>query len=256
MAEKRYYWLKLHKDFFKQHKIRIIEDMPNGKDYILFYLKLLVESVTHNGRLRFSDTIPYNQQMLATITSTNIDVVKAAMQVFIELHMIEILDDETIYMSEVNTMIGSESEAAEKKRLQRAKKQAAETCYKDFVPKIGDIVGTLSGHCPTEIRDNSIDNRDKNIECDKKSYGKYNNVFLTADEYAQLTQKKETIERLSFWLHNHPDVQYADHYSVVLQWAKEDAAKTSDKKKKLKRDPSFDIDEIKRKAMYEEDYDI
>ena len=42
---KKYYWLKLNK-IFKQHNIRIIEEMENGKDYILFYLKLLVESIS------------------------------------------------------------------------------------------------------------------------------------------------------------------------------------------------------------------
>ena len=48
MAEtKKYYWLKLKRDFFKRHDIRIIEEMPNGKDYILFYNKLLLESIDH-----------------------------------------------------------------------------------------------------------------------------------------------------------------------------------------------------------------
>jgi hypothetical protein len=45
MAEKRYYWLKLKRDFFKRHDIKIIEAMPNGKDYVLFYLKLLVVGI-------------------------------------------------------------------------------------------------------------------------------------------------------------------------------------------------------------------
>ena len=81
MAEKKYYWLKLKRDFFKRHDIRIIEAMPNGKDYILFYLKMLLESVDHDGALRFSDTIPYNADMLAVITNTNVDVVRAAMKV-------------------------------------------------------------------------------------------------------------------------------------------------------------------------------
>ena len=49
MSNKKYYWLKLKKDFFKRHDIQIIENMPNGKDYVLFYLKLLVESVDHEG---------------------------------------------------------------------------------------------------------------------------------------------------------------------------------------------------------------
>ena len=114
--DKKFYWLKLNKDFFKRHDIRIIEEMPNGKDYILFYLKLLLESVNHEGHLRFSDTIPYNEQMLSVITNTNIDNVRSAMKVLLELNMIEILDDSTIYMAEVSKMVGSETKWAEYKR--------------------------------------------------------------------------------------------------------------------------------------------
>ena len=73
MASKKYYWLKLQKDFFKRHDIQIIESMPNGKEYILFYLKLLAESVSHEGELRFSETIPYDEKMLSVVTNTNID---------------------------------------------------------------------------------------------------------------------------------------------------------------------------------------
>ena len=111
---KKYYWLKLKRDFFKRHDIRIIEEMPNGKDYVFFYLKMLLESVDHEGSLRFSDTIPYNEQMLSVVTNTNIDIVRSAMKLF----------------------IGSETAWAEKKRLQRAK---------------GDNVPQLSSKCPTEI---------------------------------------------------------------------------------------------------------
>ena len=58
MAEvKKYYWLKLEKNFFKRHDIQIIEDMENGKDYVLFYLKLILESMNHEGRLRFNDLV-------------------------------------------------------------------------------------------------------------------------------------------------------------------------------------------------------
>ena len=123
MAEKdkRYFWLKLKRDFFKRHDIQIIEAMPNGKDYILFYLKLLCESVDHEGNLRFSEQIPYNAEMLATITNTNVDVVRSAVKIFSELHMMDILDDGTYFMNEVQKMIGSETYWAERKRIQKAK---------------------------------------------------------------------------------------------------------------------------------------
>ena len=145
----KFYWLKLKRDFFKRHDIRIIEEMPNGKDYILFYLKLLLESVDHEGSLRFSDTIPYNEQMLSVVTNTNIDIVRSAMKLFIELNMMSIYDDQTIYMNEVDKLIGSETKWAEKKRLQRAK---------------GDNVPMLSSNCPTEIE--KEEEKEKEIEKD------------------------------------------------------------------------------------------
>ena len=107
MAEKKkYYWLRLKRDFFKRHDITIIESMDNGKDYILFYLKLLCESVDHEGNLRFSDEIPYNEKMLSTITNTNIDIVRTAIEVFTTLGMMDIMDDGTYYMNGVEKMIG------------------------------------------------------------------------------------------------------------------------------------------------------
>lgn len=121
--DKKYYWLKLQKDFFKRHDIRLIQSMPNGTEYVLFYLKLMVESLAHNGRLRFSEKIPYDESMLAVITDTNIDIVRNATRILEELGMLQVLDDSTIYMTEVNNLIGVQTEGAERKQLQRQKRQ-------------------------------------------------------------------------------------------------------------------------------------
>lgn len=97
--------------------------MENGEKYLLFYMKLLVESIDHDGRLRFSDTIPYNEKMLATITNTDVDIVRTAVKVFIELEMMIQMDDGTLHMAQVKTMIGDETEWAEKKRIYRQEKK-------------------------------------------------------------------------------------------------------------------------------------
>ena len=133
--DERYYWLKLQRDFFKRHDVRIVESMPNGKDYILFYLKLLCESIDHEGRLRFSQAIPYDDQMLAAITNTNIDIVRSAVKVFMELHLMEILDDKTFYMTELENMVGSETKWAQKKRDYRRTLKGQD---KDNVPQLSD----------------------------------------------------------------------------------------------------------------------
>ena len=123
----RFYWLKLKRDFFKRHDIRVIESMPNGKDYVLFYLKLLLESVDHEGSLRFSETIPYNEEMLAVITNTNVDIVRSAMKLFVELGMMEVLDEGTIYMNEVERMIGSAADNDNANRQRRFRERQKTT---------------------------------------------------------------------------------------------------------------------------------
>lgn len=161
----RYYWLKLHKDFFKRHDITVIENMPNGKDYVLFYLKLMLESVDHEGALRFSDTIPYSETMLASVTHTNVDVVRSALKILTELGMVEVFDDKTLFMTEVAKLLDSETYAAKRKRLQRENEEK------------GDIVPRLSPVCPQEIeieieKEKDIDTeleRDKKTCAEKKS---------------------------------------------------------------------------------------
>lgn len=182
MSDGKYYWLKLKRDFFKRHDIRIVEGMPNGKEYILFYLKLLCESVDHEGSLRFSDRIPYSEDMLATITNTNIDIVRNAVKVFIELQMMEIMDDGTIFMTEVNDMIGSETEWAKKKREYRASK----------LPELGhdeDIVLPLSDKSKSlekEIEKEKETDKDKRV-----------NYQLIADMYNEICISFPRIRSLS-----------------------------------------------------------
>lgn len=155
MADGRYYWLKLKRDFFKRHDIRIIEAMPNGKDYILFYLKLLCESVDHEGNLRFSEQIPYNEEMLATITNTDVDVVRSAVKIFSSLEMIEVMDDGTYYMNEVQKMIGSaannDNANRQRRYRERQKLLAQQAEVTDTVTKSNESKSKKKSKSKTDI---------------------------------------------------------------------------------------------------------
>lgn len=122
-AERKKYWLKLDKDFLKSPQMKVIKNMPNGKDYIIFYLSLMLESVETVGHLRFTSLVPYNADMLSSVTDTNIDIVKNAIQIFCELGMMQIFDDGTIFMTEVPKITGKECESAERVRKYRLKQQ-------------------------------------------------------------------------------------------------------------------------------------
>lgn len=117
--DKKKYWLKLDKDFMKSPQMKVIRNMPNGKDYIIFYLSLMLESVETVGHLRFTSLVPYNAEMLSSVTDTNVDVVRSAIKLFCELGMMQIFDDGTIFMTEVPKITGKESESAERVRKYR-----------------------------------------------------------------------------------------------------------------------------------------
>lgn len=120
---KKYYWLKLNVDFFEKEEIKLIENMKNGKEYIIFYMKLLLKSVNSEGKLLFKDVIPYTDDMLATVTGTDIDVVRSAVNLFLKLDLMQKLDDGALFMLETQKMIGHETEWARKKREYREKKK-------------------------------------------------------------------------------------------------------------------------------------
>ena len=192
----KYYWLKLKKDFFKRHDIRIIESMPNGKDYILFYLKLLVESVDHEGALRFSDTIPYNSEMLSVITNTNVDIVKNALEVFTNLKMIELLDDQTIYMNEVEKMIGSAADNDNANRQRRFRERRKTSALEASVTKCNAGV--------TDSVTNDNESKSKSIEIDielDKDINIDNSNNISIPPISPLSEKEENRKKLfaEFW---------------------------------------------------------
>ena len=234
MAEKRYYWLKLKRDFFKRHDIRIIEAMPNGKDYILFYLKLLLESVDHDGALRFSETIPYNEEMLSVVTNTNVDIVRSAMKLFAELGMVEILDDCTIYMNEVERMIGSAADNDNANRQRRFRERQKSIA----LPSRYDDV-TKNNESKSIEKDKEIKKDIESIAPAKPSkptrhkYGEYNNVLLTDEDVDKLKAEfpdwQARIERLSSYIAQ-SGKSYKNHLATIRNWAKKDEERGAPKR--------------------------
>lgn len=144
--KKRFYWLKLKKDFFQQHQIKVLKALPNGRLYALIYLELLAESTTHDGELRYSKMLPYDTVTLASVIDEDKDNVEKAIETFINLELVEILDDGTIFMREIQKLIGSETGSAERQREYRKKQKELESV-------------TMSRQCLLENREQSIENR-------------------------------------------------------------------------------------------------
>lgn len=174
---KRFYWLKLRDDFFYTTEIKIMKSLPNGKDYIILLLQLRLLSINHNGLLQYNEYIPYDINTLASLTDTNVDIIRSGIKIFEGMKLLSILDDGTFFMEKISELVGGESKWAEYKRDQRNLKKQENLALEDDKKVELDNVQKKSneniGQCP--IRDKSIENKIIDIKNSSSSENKFDN---------------------------------------------------------------------------------
>lgn len=180
---KRFYWLKLRRDFFKRHDIKILESMPQGKEYVLFYIKLLAESVDHGGELRFNETIPYTADMLAAVTDTDTEVVDKALDNLKTLGLLVVADDGTMSLPYAVKLIDSCADNDNARRQAR---------YRERHKADNGNSNTIS----------TPNNTDSNTESNTKSNGTVTQSITNSNEILDIEIdtrdidiKRESIER-------------------------------------------------------------
>lgn len=94
-------WIKFSTDTFNDEKIRLIESLPECDTILIIWFKILALAGRTNagGYLLFNSTIPYTDEMLATLFNRNIHTVRLAIQTFVNFGMIEIDEQQTMLIS-------------------------------------------------------------------------------------------------------------------------------------------------------------
>lgn len=123
---KRYYWLKLKEDFFRDKVMKKLRKIAGGDTYVIIYLKMMLLSITSDGCL-FYDGV---EQDFSSELALDLDEDKENVQVTVAFLMrngklIQKSDTE-FYMPDAYNAIGSETKAAERVRKHRLNKQASE----------------------------------------------------------------------------------------------------------------------------------
>ena len=116
---KKYYYLRLKDNFFDSDELKILESMKDGYLYSNILLKLYLRSLKNDGKLVVNDHIPYNAEMLASVTGHQIGTVKQALSIFKDLGLIDVLENGAIYMLDIQNFIGKGSSEADRKREYR-----------------------------------------------------------------------------------------------------------------------------------------
>lgn len=170
MAEKKYYWLKLPRNFFGKHYIKILRAKENGELLVLFYMWMLTEAIDHNGRLRYSEDIPYDEEMLAEASGFALHIVTQALQQFTKLQLVITESDGTLFMTKSIEMVGSESASAQRVREYRERKNSKEK-------KPETVENTESNDnvtkCNADVQKSNIEKElEKELEKENKKGGK------------------------------------------------------------------------------------
>ena len=170
MAEKKYFWLKLPRNFFGKHYIKILRAKENGELLVLFYMWMLTEAIDHEGRLRYSEDIPYDEEMLAEASGFALHIVTQALQQFTKLQLVITESDGTLFMPKSIEMIGSESASAQRVREYRERKNSKEK-------KPETVENTESNDnvtkCNADVQKSNIEKElEKELEKENKKGGK------------------------------------------------------------------------------------
>ena len=220
---RKYYYLKLKENYFDDDSIVLLESMQDGVLYSNILLKLYLKSLKHGGRLQLDEDIPYTAQMIATITRQQIGTVERALQIFLKLGLVEVLDSGTFYMSNIELLIGQSSTEAERKRAARLQNKA--------LSALRTSGGHMSDIRPPEIEiKREIEKVRPETGHPSHTYGRYQNVFLTDEELADLQVSfpavwEQYIEKLSEYMAS-TGKRYQSHAATIRRWAGEDAKKT------------------------------
>lgn len=185
----KFYWLKMKNSFFDSHEVKIIERQENGKELLLLYIKLLVESVDYEGRLRFSETVPYTEEQISLLTDTDPEIVKKGFSLFQTLKLLTIEDDGTLFLEGVSSMIGSASDTEGANRVRRYRERIALQNVTDSVTKCNAPVTDSVTSCNErlEIRDKSLEIREY-TERNHKERRNENVVGKTDEELNDLSE--------------------------------------------------------------------
>lgn len=118
---KRYYWFRLHKDFFQKKEIKRLRRVAGGDTYAVIYLKMLLRSIVDGGKLYFDGYEETFVSELALDIDEDEQNVQITVNYLLKNGLLLECEADEYYLPEANNNTGSETAAASRMRKLRNK---------------------------------------------------------------------------------------------------------------------------------------
>ena len=182
-VNKRYYWLRLQNDFFNQKEIKKLRTIAGGDTYTIIYLKMALLSLTNGGKLYYDNIENDFAGEIALELNEDIENVKITINYLQSVGLLEYIETDEMLLTDVPTMIGSET--ASTRRSRKSRSQKALQC------------NTNATICNGEIEIEKEIDIDKEIEVKKEAESQKVNYQLIADLYNDTCVSFPRIKTLS-----------------------------------------------------------
>ena len=132
---KRYFWLKLGKDFFNQKEIKLLRKIAGGDTYTIIYLKILLLSLENDGKVYFDGVATSFAEEIALEIDEDAENVGVCMKFLEQKGLLVYESEDEMDLTALPEMIGSESESARRMRKHRQNKVLqGKTSHCDTLP--------------------------------------------------------------------------------------------------------------------------
>ncbi|HHX0257291.1 TPA: phage replisome organizer N-terminal domain-containing protein [Enterococcus faecalis] len=182
-------WIKLKTTMFDDEKIKLIQSMPEADAILVIWIRLLVLAGKTNdeGLIYIQRNMPYTEEMLATLFSKPVNVVRLALMTLQQFNMIDLNEDGLIAIE--NWDKHQNIEGMEKVRLKNAERVRKHRERKKQQALEDKNIGNVT--CNVTVTDcNGTDKDiDKEIDIDKDKKNRSKTSCKYSDEHLRLAEK-------------------------------------------------------------------
>ena len=167
---KRYYWIKLRDSFMTSDAVYFLMGQPSGANYVVLYQMLCLKTINTGGKLERQIgevIIPYDEAKIQRdMKWFSIDTVRIALNLYKALGLVYTDQNGALALADYENLVGSETDWAAKRRLQRSGNAAPEMPSGDNVPTA--VPTNVPQNVPIDIE---IDIRDRDKRLDIENRG-------------------------------------------------------------------------------------
>lgn len=180
-------WIKLKTTMFDDEKIKLIQTMPEADAILVIWIRLLVLAGKTNdeGLIYIQRNMPYTEEMLATLFSKPVNVVRLALMTLQQFNMIDLNEDGLIAIE--NWDKHQNIEGMEKVRLKNAERVRKHRERKKQQALEDKNSGNVT--CNVTVTDCNGTDIDKEIDIDKDKKNRSKTSCKYSDEHLRLAEK-------------------------------------------------------------------